>query len=69
MTDTILPYNIDTISIVSMLMMTSSTFVFEFVAGRTTEMSAEPGRTAPYGNDLRWRVVWQHIQARRQGGA
>ena len=23
-------------------------------------MSAEPGRTAPYANDLRWRVVWQH---------
>ena len=41
--------------------MTSSTFVFEFVAGRTKEMSAEPGRTAPYANDLRWRVVWQHM--------
>ena len=24
-------------------------------------MSAESGRTAPYGNDLRWRVVWQRI--------
>ena len=24
-------------------------------------MSAEPGRTAPYANDLRWRVVWQRI--------
>ena len=24
-------------------------------------MSAEPGRTAPYANDLRWRVVWQHV--------
>lgn len=24
-------------------------------------MSAEPGRTAPYASDLRWRVVWQHI--------
>ena len=24
-------------------------------------MSAEPGRTAPYANDLRWRAVWQHI--------
>jgi transposase len=24
-------------------------------------MPAEPGRTAPYANDLRWRVVWKHI--------
>ena len=24
-------------------------------------MSAEPGRTAPYASDLRWRVVWQYI--------
>ena len=21
--------------------------------------SAEPGRKAPYSNDLRWRIVWQ----------
>ena len=25
------------------------------------EMSAEPGRKAPYSRDLRWRVVWQRI--------
>lgn len=24
-------------------------------------MSAEPGRKAPYSNDIRWRVVWQRI--------
>ena len=24
-------------------------------------MSAEPTRTAPYANDLRWRVIWQRI--------
>ena len=24
-------------------------------------MSAEPGRKAPYSNDLRWRVVWQRV--------
>lgn len=24
-------------------------------------MSAEPARTAPYANDLRWRVIWQRI--------
>lgn len=24
-------------------------------------MSVEPGRRAPYSNDLRWRVVWQRI--------
>ena len=41
--------------------MTSPSIRFEFVAGTTREMSAEPGRTAPYANDLRWRVVWQHI--------
>ena len=23
--------------------------------------SAEPGRKAPYSNDLRWRVVWQRL--------
>ena len=26
------------------------------------EMSAEPGRKAPYSADLRWRVVWQRIE-------
>ena len=24
-------------------------------------MSAEPGRKAPYSDDIRWRVVWQKI--------
>jgi hypothetical protein len=24
-------------------------------------MSAEPGRKAPYSEDIRWRVVWQRI--------
>ena len=23
--------------------------------------SAEPGRKAPYSNDLRWRIVWQRF--------
>ena len=26
-----------------------------------TRMSAEPGRKAPYSNDIRWHVVWQRI--------
>lgn len=43
------------------LRMTSLNCVFEFVTGRTTEMSAEPRQTALYANDLRRRVVWQHI--------
>ena len=24
-----------------------------------TSLSAEPGRKAPYSNDLRWHIVWQ----------
>lgn len=35
---------------------------FEIRGGRTRlRMSAEPARTAPYGKDLRWRVIWQRI--------
>ena len=34
---------------------------FEKRGGRTRIMSAEPARTAPYGKDLRWRVIWQRI--------
>ena len=26
-----------------------------------TRMSAEPGRKAPYSNDIRWHVVWQRV--------
>ena len=33
---------------------------FEIRGGRSI-MSAEPTRTAPYANDLRWRVIWQRI--------
>ena len=28
---------------------------------RKFKMSAEPGRKAPYSNDIRWCVVWQRI--------
>ena len=43
--------------------MTSSVQIFESRGGSSVsgEMSAEPARTAPYANDLRWRVIWQRI--------
>ena len=30
-------------------------------SNRCMQMSAEPGRKAPYANDLRWRIIWQRL--------
>ena len=55
------PHARHTVRTYTSIIMTSPTFDLNLSRELQQVMSAEPGRTAPYANDLRWRVVWQHV--------